>query len=109
MHTDAPLQGDDGTLDRLQHKNRKGQRKRKGCHGMNPEWRRKIFFQRKGKAHHYVAQNHNHDIRRKIVGAVMVEFLAADIAAIDDLQPFPEKLSVPAMWATAGKAAKQVL
>jgi hypothetical protein len=52
-----------------------------------------------------VTDDDNHDIGRKVVGAMMVELLAALFTMIGDLQEAPEQQALSAVRAFSQKAA----
>ena len=54
-----------------------------------------------------MADDHDHQVGGEVVGALMVQFLAADVAAVGDLQEGAEHAAPAAVRAAAGKAAPQ--
>jgi hypothetical protein len=52
-----------------------------------------------------MANQKDHDVSRQIVGAMVMEFLAADRAMVDRLQEFLKELALSAMRAAAAKCA----
>ena len=109
MQAHAPLNGDDGAFGGLQQGNRQQKRERQ-CRGqMHPERRRVKVFKQQGERHHDMSQNGDHDVGGEVIGAVMVEFFAANLAAVDDFQPFAKKPALAAMGAFAFDAAGEGL
>src|SRR6188472_740668 len=58
--------------------------------------------------HHQVADDHDHQIGREVVRAVMVQLLAAHVATIRYLQEGPEHVALAAIRAAPAEAIPEV-
>jgi len=107
VHAHQPLQGDDRTLDRLQQA--QGQTEHHGPpdEGMRPVARRIGHLDVKRQRHDDVSDQHDRQVGREIVGAMMVERLAAMRAVLDHLGKGAEQPTLAARRAAAAKAAQQ--
>ena len=57
--------------------------------------------------HHQVADDHDHQIGRKVVGALVVQFLAAYLALVRDFQEGAKHMPLPAVRAAPRQATPQ--
>ena len=108
MHAEMPLHSDDGALDGLQKTDRQAKRQRQPKRQMDPVRRRKLSLDVEGHWDHHVAYNENHEIRRKVIGPMMIKFLPTYRAAIVNLQESAEDPTLPAAGAPAKKAPCEV-
>ena len=58
--------------------------------------------------HHQMADDDDHQIGRKVVGALMMQFLAAHLALVRDLQERAEHVPLAAVRAAAAQAVPEV-
>src|SRR2546421_919206 len=107
VHAGMPLQGDDCTLDRLKQQQREDQRQRQEHRGMDPVGRLIGHLDMQNKRHDQVPDDHDDQIGRKVVGPLVMQFLAADIAAVRDLEEAAEHAAVAAIRAAPAQAAPQ--
>lgn len=103
VQSQAPLQGNDRALDWLQETERQDERGRQPQHQVHPVGRRIVGLHRQHGWDQHVSDDQDHDVGREIVGAMMMQLLAARIAAILHLEKGSEH---PAL-AAAGTAAAQ--
>ena len=108
MHAQMPLHGDDGALDWLQKTDGQAKRQRQPKRQMDPIRRRKLSLDVERHWNHHVAHNENDEIRGKVVGPMMMKFLATYRAAIVNLQERAEDATLPAARAPAKKAPCEV-
>ena len=105
VHAVGPLQAHDCALDGGEHG--QGQDDGEGDEGVEID--RRIDVPSHVHMHHQgdqdMADDHDGDIGREIVGAVQVELLTADIALAGDLEVGAEHLALAAMGALAQRAA----
>jgi hypothetical protein len=86
VHAVGPLPGNDRALDRLQQADAKRESQWEPKQKMKPVWWRKRDLDGKGCRHHNVPGDENDEVRWRVVGAVMVQGLAANRASIYGLE-----------------------
>src|SRR5262245_3170328 len=104
MHVKRPLQPNDRPLDRAEQRERQSDRERHPDRQMLPHGEVACGFHAHEGAHHDVAHDHHDQIGRQIVGAMMMHFLAANLASIDGLEKGGEKPALAAVRAASKKA-----
>src|SRR5262245_17715369 len=105
VHVLCPLQANDCTLDRLQQTQREHQGQRYPERGVNPKRRTEYDLDLERQRYDDVADDQDDEISRGVIGAMMAELLAADFAAIGNLEERAEQPTLAAMWAATEKAA----
>ena len=81
VHPEGPLQADNGSFDRLEQCQRHAQGEGEPYRKMHEIGRCEILFDRQHQRHDDVADDDDHEIGGQIIGAVMMQILAADRAA----------------------------
>ena len=94
--TIAPLIGCNSPKDRIE-------RQRQPERDMHPIGRGEGDFDRERQRHHDVADDEDDEIGRRVVGAVMMQILAAGRALIGDFQERAEQLALAAIRAAAAQ------
>ena len=75
---------------------------------MDPVGRLVDHFDMQDQRHDQVADDHDHQIGRKVVGALMMQFLAAGLAAIRDFEKRTEDVPFTTGRTLAAQAVPQV-
>ena len=99
MHKEGPLQGHEGPLDRRQQHEGQDHREREPQRGVKPHGRAVGHLDGQNEAHHDMAHDDNREVGRRVVGAVMVQGLAAMGTIVRDLEVAAKQGS-----GTAGRA-----
>ena len=76
--------------------------------GVDPVGRLVDHLDMEDQRHHQVADDHDHQIGREIVRAVVMQFLAARVAAVRDLEEGAEHVPLAAGRAFAAQAVPEV-
>ena len=86
VHVERPLQADQRALDARQQPQRAEQRQRQPDDHVHPERRHQRLLHRQQAADHDVPDDHDGEVGRRIVGALMMQLLAAHRARVVHLQ-----------------------
>src|SRR6185437_9775550 len=107
MHASLPLHRNDRALDRLQQPDRQAEDQRPPQQGMDPVGRTVGDLDPHREWHDDVTDQHDHQVGREVVGAVIAERLAAGLAMVGDLHEGAEQMTFAAVRAAAEKSTLQ--
>ena len=108
VHPVVPLQRDDRAFHGLDQQQCEGQRQRQPQQRMHPVGRLVDHLDIEDQRHHQMADDHDHQIGGEIVRAMMMQLLAAGVAAVGDLQEGAKHVSLAAGRALAAQAVPEV-
>jgi hypothetical protein len=103
------LQGNDGAFNRLQQAERQDEGRRQPQQQMHPVRRREVGLHREHGGHQQEANDEDHDVGGKIVGAMMVQLFAAHLAMIPHLEKGAEHPPLAAAGTAAEKPAHDLV
>lgn len=109
VHSGLPLETDDRALGWLQQSQRAEQGERQPYSELKPRQWCVSHFNGEDRRYDGVTDKDDHEIGRKVVGAMMMKTLAALLAMVGDLQEAPEQRALSAIWAFSQKSAPHCL
>jgi hypothetical protein len=107
VHEKRPLERDQRPFDDRQDGQGEDERKRKPQRRVYPERRSVCHLHGEDEAYNDVADDHDGEVRRRVVGAVVVQLLTAMEAGIDDFEIAPEHGALAAGRAFLGRSTQQ--
>ena len=103
VHAEGPLHRDHGAFDRLNEAKRHAEYGRSPQHRVDPVGGRERGFDREDHWHEDVADDHDDEIGREVVRALMMQLFPTFGAGVVHLEEFPEH----AAFAAGGAAAEE--